>query len=342
MVPGAPAAAVQALRRLAALALASLAGLAFLPDAGAATRVACVGDSTTAGSGNSGVNIYPPLLARILGAGFEVKNFGDAGTTLMKKPGAGGSYWDTPAFKASQSYAPDVVLIMLGTNDSKAANWRGGNNSFEADYRALIATYAALASKPAIYALTPLPLFTTRSTLDPAVVANDIPAILRKVVADTGARLIDMQAAFLPDPKKYFGAGDGVDIGDGTHPNKAGAERIAVTVASVLTTAEAPDAGIAPADAPPAADAALAADAPPAPDAFVSPSADAAPPVADMRSADHAPPREVDASSSAAPEVIQVQTGVGACTLGGRSGAPAALFLAVVALAALLRRRGRR
>jgi lysophospholipase L1-like esterase len=237
------------MRRLAALG-GALAWCASAAPAGAASRVACVGDSITAGSGNSGVNVYPTALAGLLGAAFEVKNFGDAGTTLIKMPGAGQSYWATPAFKASQSYAPDVVLVMLGTNDSKAANWRGGNNTYEADYRALIAVYAALASKPKIYVLSPPPLFTTRSTLNPMVVADAIPAVLRRLVADTGVGFIDVQAAFMPAPKTYFGAGDGIDIGDGTHPNRAGAELIAATVAKVLGGAPV-DAG-APPDAPPA------------------------------------------------------------------------------------------
>jgi len=66
--------------------------------------------------------------------------------TAMKLP-ASTSYWTTPAFGNSKAFAPAVVVIMLGTNDSKTAIWKGGNNSYEADYRSLLATYAALPSK---------------------------------------------------------------------------------------------------------------------------------------------------------------------------------------------------
>jgi lysophospholipase L1-like esterase len=321
------------MRRLAALAIA-VAGLVRAPGAEGAVRVACVGDSTTSGSGNSGVNVYTAPLGRLLGATYDVKNFGAAGTTLIKTPGAGSSYWGTPAFKASQAYGPDIVLIMLGTNDSKAANWRGGNNTYEADYRALIAVYAGLPSKPTIYALTPPPLFTMRSTLDPAVVGKDVPAILRRVAADAGIGFIDVQAAFLPDPKKYFGAGDGIDIGDGTHPNAAGADLIAATVARALT--DTPDAGAvtadaAPGDAPPGADrpAATADDAP------VASRADARPLGADGGAGGGAP-MSTDDASPAPSTPAKAESG---CTIAGRGGAPAGVLVGLALLAVPRRRR---
>ena len=66
--------------------------------AGEAVRVACVGDSITYGSGipDREHNSYPAQLQKLLGDGYEVRNFGVSGATLLKngdKP-----YWKEKAF----------------------------------------------------------------------------------------------------------------------------------------------------------------------------------------------------------------------------------------------------
>src|SRR4051812_11154381 len=87
-------------------------------------KVACVGDSITAGAGvqDPGHNAYPVVLQRLLGDKYEVKNFGVSGTTLLKKGDS--PYWNQKAFKAATAFAPDIVIIKLGTNDTKAQNWK--------------------------------------------------------------------------------------------------------------------------------------------------------------------------------------------------------------------------
>src|SRR2546430_180692 len=148
-----------------------LAGLAARP-AQAATKVACVGDSITLGYLTTGGNNYPALLGRLLGAGYDVRNFGSNGKTMMKDAVMMMSYWDTTSFSDSKSFGPDVVVIMLGTNDSKTDNWQGGNNRYEIDYRAMIAEYATLPSRPRIYAALPPPALSTSFTVSPTVIAN--------------------------------------------------------------------------------------------------------------------------------------------------------------------------
>jgi lysophospholipase L1-like esterase len=197
------------------------------------------------------------VLGRLLGAAYEVGNFGDSGSTAMKAP-ASTSYWSTPAFASSKTFAPAVVVIMLGTNDSKTAIWKGGNNTYEADYRNLLATYATLPGKPRLYVCLPPPALTTNFTISGPVIMNEILPILRRVAAETGATIIDVNGAFEPDPRRYFGAGNGTDIGDGIHPNNAGAEAIARAVAQKLA-GPAPDAGLP--DARPLQDASGPADA---------------------------------------------------------------------------------
>src|SRR4051812_50212794 len=82
----------------------------------AATKVACVGDSITRGVGST-MGGYPAELGRMLGSGYMVGKFGNSGSTMMKTPTD--SYWVAPEFMQAQDFAPDVVVIMLGTNDAK-------------------------------------------------------------------------------------------------------------------------------------------------------------------------------------------------------------------------------
>ena len=51
--------------------------------------------------------------------------------------------------KATASDA-DIVVIMLGTNDAKANNWKLAAEYFRADYAALIEVFRAMASSPRV------------------------------------------------------------------------------------------------------------------------------------------------------------------------------------------------
>ena len=78
----------------AALAVLTLTLLAVMvpcegeAHAAAPIKIACVGDSLTDGSkssgGKKGDTAYPAWLGRILGSGYDVRNFGAAGDTLLR------------------------------------------------------------------------------------------------------------------------------------------------------------------------------------------------------------------------------------------------------------------
>lgn len=87
-------------------------------------KVACVGNSITFGAGiaNRDLNSYPAQLQYFLGDEYEIKNFGVSRTTALSK--GDHPYIKTSAFKESQAYLPDIVLIKLGTNDTKPQNWK--------------------------------------------------------------------------------------------------------------------------------------------------------------------------------------------------------------------------
>lgn len=119
-------------------------------------RIACVGDSLTEGAlssqGYKSSTAYPGQLQEMLGQDYEVGNFGKTSYTLMK--GTNKSYWNSTEYINSLSFAPDYVIIMLGTNDCKEMYW--DEKQYKEDAKALYQQYANLASKPYVYfALSP-------------------------------------------------------------------------------------------------------------------------------------------------------------------------------------------
>ena len=64
-------------------------------------------------------------------------------------------YQKSKQFKAALSSNPDIVVIMLCTNDTKPANWWNSAKDYEVDYRDLISDFEKLPSKPKIYLCLP-------------------------------------------------------------------------------------------------------------------------------------------------------------------------------------------
>jgi len=89
------------------------------------TTVACVGDSITQGVGaSSSIHSYPSVLQRVLWKDYVVINYGNSGKTLrtdlLSSGGSKESYQLTNEFKSCKDNIQniDIMLIMLGTNDS--------------------------------------------------------------------------------------------------------------------------------------------------------------------------------------------------------------------------------
>jgi lysophospholipase L1-like esterase len=182
--------------------------------------VACVGDSITANGNPHG---YPAQLANMLGNQWKVENFGVSGTTLMSH--ANNPYQKYPMLQAALESKANVVIIMLGTNDSKAKNW-AQKSYFTGDYKALIERFKAMDSKPRIYIMKPPYICSTnRLTMSDASVLEEIPMI-EQVATDENTGLLD---AHTPT------AGKDNLFGDGVHPNPIGAGIIAKTVYETLT-----------------------------------------------------------------------------------------------------------
>jgi len=185
-------------------------------------RVACVGDSITAGAGAEG-KPYPKQLQALLGDKWLVNNYGVGGRTLLKK--GDHPYWIEKNFTFAHDFKPDVVIIMLGTNDTKAQNWVH-EDELSADYKDLIESFKNLDSKPRIFICRPCPVVGAgKYGINEANLDIEIP-VIDKVAADEGVDEIDMHAA-LP--------GNTATQPDTVHPNAAGSALMAQAAANVLT-----------------------------------------------------------------------------------------------------------
>jgi lysophospholipase L1-like esterase len=207
---------------LVSIVLAFVVFAGFTGSAWAQVKVAAVGDSITFGYGlaNPGAQSYPAQLQALLGNGYVVGNFGVNGATAQKSTAK--SYWRTSQYRSSQRFAPNKVVIMLGTNDSKSSNWNAAN--FNTDFRALIAAYQNLPTQPAVYICLIPPVYTPNAfgnTFDPVFIQNTVVPAIRTIATQAGVPLIDNNSPLLNHPD-YFS--------DGVHPNVQGAEIIATTV----------------------------------------------------------------------------------------------------------------
>jgi lysophospholipase L1-like esterase len=186
-------------------------------------RVACVGDSITYGAGieKRTQYSYPAVLQKLLGDKYEVRNFGVSGSTLMKngdKP-----YVKEKAFADVKKFNPNIVIIILGSNDTKPQNWKQIED-YVADYKSLVGEFQALDPKPKVCVCYPVPAYNEAFGINDGRVKELKPKI-DAVAKDLGLPVIDLYTA-LSEKKEMFP--------DGVHPNAAGATLIAETVHKAL------------------------------------------------------------------------------------------------------------
>jgi lysophospholipase L1-like esterase len=199
-------------------------------DAPAAkTKVACVGDSITFGAGikDRAHNSYPAQLQQMLGDRYDVRNFGVSGRTMLKHGDF--PYWKEKAFQDAKDFAPNVVIIKLGTNDTKPQNWKF-KDEFVADATALVREFQGLPSKPKVYVCRPVPVVPPGAfNISADVLDNGVIPALDQAAKETGAQVIDLHATLADHPDL---------LPDKVHPNAEGAKLMAQAIAKVLTAKE--------------------------------------------------------------------------------------------------------
>lgn len=132
------------------------------PVSGTADYVlACVGDSLTFGMGsdNPDTQSYPSLLTGKDGSyKFATENYGHSGATVDYTGFS--PYANTDEYRASLKTEADIVLLMLGTNDTILSF---DLSTFPDNYKRLIDTYASLPCQPRIIVMLPPHFFDTNT-----------------------------------------------------------------------------------------------------------------------------------------------------------------------------------
>jgi acyl-CoA thioesterase I len=183
-------------------------------------KVACIGDSITEGYGLmcQSKTGYPVVLNTILGGEYSVLNSGRSATTLQKKGDF--PYWICKEFSNVFVFEPDIIIIKLGTNDTKPQNWHA--DLYEKDYQALIDTLRTISTHPAIYLCLPVPVFKTTWGINDSTVVHGVIPALERLAKVNNLPVIDLYHPMLRQ---------GSNFPDNIHPNEQAVSVMAEIIA---------------------------------------------------------------------------------------------------------------
>lgn len=216
------------IKRLCAAALVLAAAWSCSDEPQGPIRVACVGDSVTYGMRieERESNCYPARLQRMLGEGYDVRNFGHSGTTLLRhgyQP-----YVECDEYREAVEFAADIVVIHLGLNDTDPRNWPEYSDEFIDDYLDLIADFRRANPRCKIYICRMSPIFHDHRRFETGARDwyREIQPKIEEVARREGLPLIDLQEPLYHRPDL---------LPDALHPNAEGAQILAQTVYSAIT-----------------------------------------------------------------------------------------------------------
>ena len=186
-------------------------------------KIACVGDSITEGAGvrSQSKSSYPVVLDSLLGRGYTVLNCGRSGATMLKKSDL--PYWICNELHNVFAFQPDLIVIKLGTNDSKYHNWNAA--AYRNDYQAMIDSFQTMSSKPKIFIALPVPAFGIAWGINDSTITQGVIPILKELAQSNHLPVIDLYEALSPHAAQFP---------DKIHPNEAGARTIAAAVAAAI------------------------------------------------------------------------------------------------------------
>ena len=169
--------------------------LVYLTNAGSSQRpirVACVGDSITEFSG------YPDDLQSLLGENYTVGNFGVSGSTVTAESSK--PYMNQSAFWNAQYFQPDVVVIMLGTNDASPENYRH-IEEFSKTYEKLVNQFETLPGEQDIYLVNPPPIRQNELNLSDTFLTDAIIPRIEQIATGLNLQTVDVHSSLTNYPQ---------------------------------------------------------------------------------------------------------------------------------------------
>jgi len=207
---------------------------------GSKVKIACIGDSITFGTGitNRNTDSYPAKLQTMLGDGYEVGNFGRGGAYVLPanspynlRENKELSYRDTQQYKDSIAFAPDVVVICLGTNDmlgsmvsTKAAE------VIQSEYEKIINVYKELDSVVRVYVLSSI--LATNNCGSNMLSDGPLQELQKRAAQNTGCQFLDAYSL----TREFFDTM--LHTSDRLHPNDRCTDVLPSAVFSLLTKTE--------------------------------------------------------------------------------------------------------
>jgi len=194
----------------------------------ALVKVACIGDSVTAGYllANPQSESYPSQLQGLMGNKYEVRNFGHSGATLLRK--GSNPYYKTKECSLAVAYKPDIAVIHLGLNDTDPRNWPNYKDDFNSDYFWLIDSLRKQNPDVKIYICKMTPVFNEHPRFKSGT--RDwywqIQEHIAEIAKANKVRLIDLHGKLYNRPDLFP---------DALHPTKEGAKILAQTVYQNIT-----------------------------------------------------------------------------------------------------------
>jgi acyl-CoA thioesterase-1 len=151
----------------------------------------------------------------MLGTSYLVREFGVSGSTVLAN--SDDPYINQTEFQAAKEFLPNIVVILLGTNDARADYYQSINN-FVADYEQLVSEVQAVESKPKIFLVKPPPIFDNNFSLSNTNLLEGVIPRIEQVANEFGLTTIDVYTLLANHPEYFV---------DGVHPNNEGARLIA-------------------------------------------------------------------------------------------------------------------
>jgi sialate O-acetylesterase len=162
------------------------------------------------------------MLKEMLGPDYKIGNFGVDGSAVSlsaKKP-----YLYQSELREALAFRPDVVVIMLGTNDANPQV--ADETSFQSAYSQLVSSFQQLEGKQLIWLVKSPPVFTDNPDYNETYLSGTLLSSIDEVAEEMSLPTVDVHSAF-GNHSDYFM--------DGVHPDSRGAEVIAETVYDAIT-----------------------------------------------------------------------------------------------------------